>query len=171
MNKYILLFLVVNFPLALAHAGESHEEEADGKIVELEFLPSEPKAGSATILSFEVNDAEGKSVTHIDGFLDIAKDGEILVKAYELHSHGNQFSMTYIFPEPGEYIAIITVEPSDYYENEKFDPVSVLFYITVREGSTEKNSFLYIVGSIATIGILGVLIFVFKKKKVSLQAQ
>ena len=167
MNRILifLLILVLSITLVTAHAGESHEEEVDGKIISLEFLPYEPKVGSVTILSFEVNDAEEKSVTHIDGFLDIKKDGELLVDEYELHSHGNQFSMTYKFLEEGEYTATLTVQPSEHYETEKFDPVSVIFYITIEETTAGSNNLFYVVGILATVGILGVLIFSLKKKK------
>lgn len=151
--------------IVTAHAGESHEEEVDGKIISLEFLPSEPKAGSAAILSFEVNDAQGKSVTHIDGFLDIKKDGVTLIEDYELHSHGNQFSMTYKFPEEGEYTATVTVQPSENYENEKFNPVSVIFYITVEEKEETNNNSIYALGILVAVGILAVLLLVLKKKK------
>src|SRR3989338_5634438 len=135
MNKFFVFFFVtfITMTLVTAHAGESHEETVDVKIFTLEFLPSEPQAGSSTILAFEVNDEQGTSVTHIDGFLDIKKDGELLVDDYELHSHGNKFSMTYKFLEEGQYTATLTVQPAEHYENEKFDPISVLFYITVEE--------------------------------------
>ena len=167
MNKFFLFLsiLLISMSLVTGHAGESHQEEVDGKIITLEFLPFEPKTASATILAFEVNDADGKSVTHIDGFLDIKRDGELLVNDYELHSHGNQFSMTYKFQDSGQYTATLTVQASEHYENEKFDPVSVIFYITVGETATGGNSFVSIVGTIATLGILAVLVFVVRKKK------
>jgi len=166
MKTIFFLFSILLFlPLVIAHEGESHQEEVDGKIISLEFLPSEPKAGSATILSFEVNDAEGKSVTHIDGFLDIKKDGELLVDDYELHSHGNKFSMTYKFLEEGEYTATLTVQPSEHYENEKFDPVPVIFYMTIEEAETKNNPHLFILGGIAAVAILGVLFFALRKRK------
>ncbi|HIH59198.1 MAG TPA: LPXTG cell wall anchor domain-containing protein [Nanoarchaeota archaeon] len=172
MNKtvfgiFLVVYVILSLSLITAHAEESHEEEVDGKIISLEFLPFEPKAGSATILSFEVNDAEGKSVTHIDGLLDIKKDGQLLVDDYELHSHGNQFSMSYKFPEEGKYTATLTVQPSEHYENEKFDSLSVVFYITVEEAEEENNNTLYLFGIVAGLAILAILVFTLKKKKPS----
>lgn len=164
MRKILFLFFLLSIPFVLAHAGESHEAEADGKIVEIGFLPSEPKAGSATILSFEVSDVGGKSVTHIDGFLDISKDGKTLVDDYELHSHGNQFSMTYKFPEAGQYTATLTVQPAEGYDSEQFDPISVLFYITAEEKETNSSSFLYGAGILLALIVLGFLVFMLKKK-------
>ena len=96
--------------------------------------------------------------------MDITKDGEFLVDDYELHSHGNQFSMTYKFPESGQYIVTLTVFPAEGYESEKFDPVSVIFYVTAE--SEESSNTLYVLGILIAILILGVLgFFVLKKKK------
>src|SRR3989338_331131 len=145
MNKtvfgiFLVVYVILSLSLITAHAEESHEEEVDGKI-----------------LSLEVNDAEGKSVTHIDGLLDIKKDGQLLVDDYELHSHGNQFSMSYKFPEEGKYTATLTVQPSEHYENEKFDSLSVVFYITVEEAEEENNNTLYLFGIVAGLAILAIL--------------
>ncbi|MDP3728917.1 MAG: hypothetical protein Q8R18_05720 [bacterium] len=164
MKKLLFFLIILSIPFAFAHAEESHEETVDGKVVEIEFLPSEPIAEKASIISFEVNDAEGKSVTHIDGSMDITKDGVLLVNDYELHSHGNQFSMTYKFPEEGQYTVTLTISPAKNYENEKFDPIAVIFYVTAEENEN-PISYLEIGGFIAAFLILGVLVFLMVKKK------
>ncbi len=164
MKIILFFFFLLSIPLVVGHAEESHEETIDGKTVEIEFLPSEPTAERSAIIAFEVNDVDGKSVTHIDGFMDITKDGELLVDDYELHSHGNQFSMTYKFPEKGQYLVTLTVSPSKDYENEKFDPIAVVFYVTVEEASG-GNTIFYVLGILIALIILGVLVFILKKKK------
>ncbi|MSR86199.1 hypothetical protein EXS74_02290 [Candidatus Woesearchaeota archaeon] len=165
MKGIILFIFLISIPFVLAHAGESHEETAGGKIVEIGFLPSEPVAERASIIYFEVNDETEKSVTHIDGLMDITKDGEILVDDYKLHSHGNQFSMTYKFPEDGQYTLTLTVFPAEGYDNEKFDPISVIFYVTAEEDSSSGgNTTLLLLGIVFAAGIVGVLLFTLKQK-------
>ncbi len=165
MKKLFFIFFLMLMPLVIAHAGEEPVQESDGKQVELTLFPEEPHAGSMSILSFEVEDTDGESVTHIDGFLDISKDGEILVKDYELHSHGNQFSMSYKFQEAGQYTATLTVQPSDHYENEKFDSIAVIFYITVEKADITATKYLYALGIAIAVMLFAILIFSFKKKK------
>lgn len=165
MKHFFLFFFLLSIPLVVAHAGESHEETVDGKIIEISFLPSEPVAGKASIISFEVNDATGTSVTHIDGKMDITKEGKLLVDDYELHSHGNQFSMTYKFPEQGQYTVTLEVFPAEGYENEKFDPLSVIFYVTAEDAEENSSALYYGLGIIIGVGVLVLLLFLLKKKR------
>ena len=161
MNKtvfgiFLVVYVILSLSLITAHAEKYTKKERSLFDKELEILRKK---------------FEGiKHLTKLPDavlVLDIKKDGQLLVDDYELHSHGNQFSMSYKFPEEGKYTATLTVQPSEHYENEKFDSLSVVFYITVEEAEEENNNTLYLFGIVAGLAILAILVFTLKKKKPS----
>jgi len=164
MRRAVLLLFVFICLSALASAAT---ETVGDMTVELSLLPSEtPTAGKMAILAFETTNTDYE-ITHIEGLLDIyTAQGTLLKEDFELHSHGDQYSMSYKFPEPGVYRLALTVLPAEDYNGPKFEPITVEFSLDVQESNEGSSNLVWIIAGGAAVLVLLVLVFgIIKKDK------
>lgn len=125
--------------LPVAHSAQS---PAGGLSATMTLQPQEVYANKLAIISFDFRGANGDSVTHIDGYVDILRADTVVVKDYYLHTHNDDFSMLHTFSAPGTYKVVVSVRPSEHYRGWEFEPGNASFDIIVKEQkqAETKNS-------------------------------
>ena len=167
MNKSLLVFIAFVMALtpALAHAGE----ETSGVSSTLTITPYDPPVVSKTsILEFQTFYSDGDKVYHIDGQLNISKDGQSVMESDWVHEHAGSFSIPFNFREPGTYRISISVKegPPEDYLGPVIEPNLQTFTVEVagqQSGSTGIDPTL-LFGAAAFVAV-AVGLFVWKIKK------
>lgn len=119
--------------LILISQARGIESQVGDLIATMDMQPADTYSGKLSIISFGFRGANGDVVTHIDGYANIYKGSETVVKDYYLHTHNNDFSMLHTFASPGAYKIIIFVKPSEHYKGWEFGPGNASFDVIVKE--------------------------------------
>jgi peptide/nickel transport system substrate-binding protein len=130
MSLLIAASVITNIGFAEAHLIGSGVMTKTVENYEVRFLslPFNPVPGQPANLGFSILDEQGQNVFNISAKVAVEKDGETIYATQNKHYEISDIFMDYVFPEEGNYLAIIEAEIPDDSKSIRAD-----FSVDVRE--------------------------------------